>query len=230
MNETLGKWHFWTWLLGFNLTFGPMHMSGLLGQPRRTAVLPGELGPTVEIYNLLSTVGLVVLFGSALLFLYNLINSAKRGLVSGLDPWDARTLEWLTASPPAHYNFAEIPVIRNRDEFWHRKYVEDDSGRAVAVPAGAADDDVEPRADDGHDDDHHIHMPDPSYWPLVQTLGFFPLGYGLAYANPWLIAIGGIWLVMGLYGWIIEPVAEGDDDEDDLDHGHHGAETPARTT
>jgi cytochrome c oxidase subunit I len=48
MNERLGKWHFWTWFLGFNLTFGPMHMSGLLGQPRRTAVLPGELGGSVE--------------------------------------------------------------------------------------------------------------------------------------------------------------------------------------
>jgi heme/copper-type cytochrome/quinol oxidase subunit 1 len=46
MNEGLGKWHFWTWFLGFNLTFGPMHMSGLLGQPRRTAVLPAELGGT----------------------------------------------------------------------------------------------------------------------------------------------------------------------------------------
>jgi cytochrome c oxidase subunit I len=57
MSEKLGKVHFWTWLLGFNLTFGPMHMSGLLGQPRRTAVLPGELGSTVELYNLLSTRG-----------------------------------------------------------------------------------------------------------------------------------------------------------------------------
>jgi cytochrome c oxidase subunit I len=83
MNEKLGKAHFWTWLIGFNLTFGPMHMSGLLGQPRRTAVLPGELGGTVEIYNLLSTVGYVVLIVSSLVFLVNLIKSIKGGSPPG---------------------------------------------------------------------------------------------------------------------------------------------------
>jgi cytochrome c oxidase subunit I len=78
MSEKLGKVHFWTWLLGFNLTFGPMHMSGLLGQPRRTAILPGELGSTVELYNLLSSLGVLVLTVSALVFLFNLITSIKQ--------------------------------------------------------------------------------------------------------------------------------------------------------
>ena len=211
MSEKLGKLHFWTWLLGFNLTFGPMHMSGLLGQPRRTALLPGELGTTVELYNLLSSLGVIVLTGSALVFLYNLITSIKTGEASGLDPWDARTLEWLTASPPAHHNFDTIPTITHRDEFWHRKYAEDESGKAIPVPAGASEDHIGEGAHDDHGE--HIHMPDPSYWPLVQTLGFFPLGYGLVFVNPWLIVIGFLWLVIGMYGWIIEPLAEGDDDD-----------------
>jgi cytochrome c oxidase subunit I len=77
MDEKLGKLHFWTWLLGFNLTFGPMHMSGLLGQPRRTAVLPGELGTTVELYNLLSSLGVIVLALSASVFLYNVLRSMR---------------------------------------------------------------------------------------------------------------------------------------------------------
>jgi len=211
MSEKLGKLHFWTWLLGFNLTFGPMHLSGLLGQPRRTAVLPGELGTTVELYNLLSTLGFLVLFGSALVFLYNLLHSIRSGEASGNDPWDARTLEWLTPSPTPYENFHVIPTVTHRDEFWHRKYAEDEAGRAIPVPAGAAED----HDAAGEHDDEHIHMPDPSYWPIIQTLGFFPIGYGLVFGNLWLLGIGFLWLVIGMYGWIIEPLAEGDDDEPD---------------
>ncbi len=208
MSEKLGKVHFWTWLLGFNLTFGPMHMSGLLGQPRRTAVLPGELGSTVELYNLLSTAGVVVLTGSALVFLYNLLTSIKRGEDAGLDPWDARTLEWLTSSPPKHHNFDKIPTVTHRDEFWHRKYAEDESGVPIAVPAGASEDHA------GEDDaDEHIHMPDNSLWPFIMCLAFFPLGYGLLFVNPWLLGLGLVWLVVGYFGWIVEPLAEGDDDD-----------------
>ncbi len=217
MSETLGKWHFWTWLIGFNLTFGPMHLSGLLGQPRRTAVLPDELGGTVELYNLLSTIGVAVLAVSAVVFLVNLLRSIKGGVPSGPDPWDARTLEWLSDSPPKVHDFDAIPTVTHRDEFWHRKYAEDDSGRAVAVPAGAAEEHAGPGVDrprDEHEDEHeHIHMPDPSYWPLVATAGFLPLAYGLAYASAVLIGLGAIWFILGMFGWIIEPLAEGDDDE-----------------
>ncbi|MEX2504866.1 MAG: cytochrome c oxidase subunit I [Egicoccus sp.] len=214
MDEKLGKTHFWTWLLGFNLTFGPMHMSGLLGQPRRTAVLPEELGGSVELYNLLSSIGVAVLAVSALIFLFNLIKSIRGGVASGPDPWDARTIEWLSDSPPKHYNFAEIPTISHRDEFWHRKYAEDEAGKPVAVPAGASEQHV-PDAEhaEGDHDGHHIHMPDPSYWPLVMCLGMFPVGYGLLGPTPWLIGIGVVWVLMGFFGWIIEPVAEGDDDD-----------------
>jgi cytochrome c oxidase subunit 1 len=187
-----------------------MHMSGLLGQPRRTAVLPGELGPAVELYNLLSSLGVVVLIVSASVFLYNLIRSIRSGEASGDDPWDARTLEWLSASPPAHHNFDEIPVVTHRDEFWHRKYAETEAGIPVPIPAGASEDhEAHTSGDHGH-----IHMPDPSYWPALQTLGFLPFGYGLVYANPWLVAVGVLWLVIGFFGWINEPLAEGDDDDE----------------
>ncbi|MFA9429283.1 cytochrome c oxidase subunit I [Egicoccus sp. AB-alg2] len=216
MSERLGKAHFWTWLLGFNLTFGPMHMSGLLGQPRRTAVLPAELGGSVEFYNFLSTVGVGVLVISSLIFLYNLVVSVRHGVASGPDPWDARTLEWLSAAPPKHHNFDVIPTVNHRDEFWHRKYAEDEAGRPLAVPAGASVDASGHTEDgDGHDDrGEHIHMPDPSYWPLVAALGFLPLGFGLLGPTPWLIALGVVWAVMGFYAWVIEPVAEGDDDDE----------------
>jgi cytochrome c oxidase subunit I len=212
LGEGLGKLHFWTWLIGFNLTFGPMHMSGLLGQPRRTAVLPAELGGEVELYNLLSSLGVVVLTVSALIFLFNLFRSIKAGEPSGLDPWDARTLEWLTASPPKHHNFDVIPTVTHRDEFWHRKYAEDEAGKPVAVPAGASQDHVA----EGEVDEH-IHMPDPSYWPLIMTGGMLPVAYGLIYHDSpvgiGLIVLGVLWMVVGMFGWIIEPLAEGDDDD-----------------
>jgi cytochrome c oxidase subunit I len=212
MNERLGKLHFWSWLVGFNLTFGPMHMSGLLGQPRRTAVLPGELGPVVETYNLLSSLGVIVLALSASVFLYNLITSIRRGEASGDDPWDARTLEWMTATPPKVHNFDVIPVVTSRDEFWHRKYAETEEHIPVPIPAGASVD-----HDEAHGDGGHIHMPDPSLWPAIHTLGVLPLGYGLVYANWLLIGLGLVWMVVGMFGWIIEPLAEGDDDEPALE-------------
>ncbi|MEX0592173.1 MAG: cytochrome c oxidase subunit I [Nitriliruptoraceae bacterium] len=208
LSEKLGKIHFWTWLLGFNLTFGPMHMSGLLGQPRRTAVLPGELGTTVEWYNLLSTIGVAVLTVSATVFLVNLLKSIRNGEPAGDDPWDARTVEWITASPPKHHNFDTIPTISNRDEFWHRKYAEDDDGLPVRLDEIATD--GEP--------DEHIHMPDMSLWPFIACLGFFPVGYGLVFVNPAFIAIGVVWLIVGLFAWINEPLAEGDDDDPEVAH------------
>ncbi|WP_052665429.1 cytochrome c oxidase subunit I [Nitriliruptor alkaliphilus] len=227
MGEGLGKAHFWTWLIGFNLTFGPMHMSGLLGQPRRTAVLPAELGGDVELYNLLSTLGVVVLIVSSLIFLVNLFKSIKAGEPSGLDPWDARTLEWLTTSPPKVHNFDVVPTITHRDEFWHRKYAEDETGTPVAVPAGGSVDapgEVGPGGANAEVVDEHIHMPDPSYWPLVMTLGLFPLAYGLIYndyaAGIVAIGVGALWMIMGMFGWIIEPVAEGDDDEPEVLAAH----------
>lgn len=208
LGEGLGKLHFWTWFVGFNLTFGPMHMSGLLGQPRRTAVLPAGLGGTVELYNLLSTVGAVVLIVSSLIFLVNLVQSIRHGEPAGADPWDARTVEWMTASPPAFHNFDEIPVIEARDDFWHRKYAEDEAGIPKPIPAGASEDhDDEGRADHGH-----IHMPDPSYWPLVMTSAFLPLGYGIVFKSAPTLALAVVWMLVGMYGWIIEPVAVGDDD------------------
>ncbi|MDX1510295.1 MAG: cbb3-type cytochrome c oxidase subunit I, partial [Nitriliruptorales bacterium] len=209
LDERWGKAHFWTWFIGFNLAFGPMHLSGLLGQPRRTYVLPGELGGDVELWNLLSTVGAFVIAISATIFLINFIKSIRNGEPAGGDPWDARTLEWSIPSPPKVHNFDEIPQVEHRDDWWHRKYAEDEAGIPVPVPAGASED-----HSDDHDDEHgeHIHMPHPSYWPIFMTAGFVPLGYGVVYKTVWLGVLGAIWLLVGMFGWVIEPVAEGDDD------------------
>jgi len=202
LNERMGKIHFWLWFVGFNLAFGPMHISGLLGQPRRTAYVDSELGPTVEMWNLVSTVGAFLVAVSVLVFIANVMRSRKKGEVASADPWDARTLEWMTANPPVEHNFDEIPHVTHRDEFWHRKYAEDEAGRPIPVPAGASAD------HDDHGGHGAIHMPSPSYWPAVAALGLPIIGYGVIYTSLAAGAAGAVVMLAGLYGWILEPVAE----------------------
>jgi cytochrome c oxidase subunit 1 len=200
-SESLGQVHFWLMLVGFNLTFGPMHILGLQGMPRRIYQWPAGMG--WDLWNLVSTAGAFLIALSILVFMANAVLSTARGAAADADPWDARTLEWTIPSPPPHYNFAEIPTVRHRDELWHRKYAEDETGRAVAVVAGAAP------AHDGEEnhDEVHVEMPNPSYWPIVAAAGMPLIGYGLIYH--WIfIPVGVVLLLAGLYGWKIEPVEE----------------------
>jgi cytochrome c oxidase subunit I len=202
LNEKMGKLNFWLMVVGFNLTFFPMHFLGFEGQPRRTYTYPSGMGWGT--LNLMATVGSFVIALSVLVFLVNVIFTTRRGEVAPEDPWDARTLEWLTTSPPPEYNFAEIPVVEHRDEFWHRKYTEDDEGRLVKLPAGAA---VE-TAPAAPAEPHRIHMPSPSYWPFVLALGLPIIGYGFVFKLYWLLAIGALIAFFGLNAWTIEPATE----------------------
>ena len=135
---SIGKVNFWLMLIGFNLTFFPMHVLGLQGQPRRTYRYASGMG--WDLGNQLATIGAFVIALSVLVFLVNVVKTAKRGEVASADPWDGRTLEWSIPSPAPEYNFAEIPEVHAADDFWHRKYTEDEEGRLVRLPAGGSDD------------------------------------------------------------------------------------------
>ncbi|HET9723088.1 MAG TPA: cytochrome c oxidase subunit I [Actinomycetota bacterium] len=203
LSETLGKVTFWTMLVGFNLTFGPMHILGLQGMPRRIQTYPAELGLTF--YNLVSTIGAFTIATSVLVFLVNVAVTHRKPRGEESDPWDARTLEWLTTSPPPEHNFDEIPTVHALDEAWHRKYAETEGGTVVPVPAGGSGVAAEEEA--GHGGGHAIHMPSPSYYPLVASVGLFVLGYGVIFS--WLIAaVGAVVMLAGFYGWALEPSAE----------------------
>ncbi|HWS48247.1 MAG TPA: cytochrome c oxidase subunit I [Acidimicrobiia bacterium] len=204
MNEPMAKLHFWLMVIGFNLTFFPMHFLGFEGQPRRTYTYPTGMG--WDTMNLLATIGAFIIALSVLVFLVNVIYTSRRGPKATADPWDARTLEWSTSSPPPAYNFAHVPVVTHRDDLWHRKYTEDDEGRLVKLPAGAAVD-IE---DEAHApvDPHSIHMPSPSIWPMIFALALPILGYGFVFKNYFLLAAGVVVALFGLNGWAIEPSTE----------------------
>jgi len=198
LDERLGKLNFWTLFIGFNLTFGPMHLLGLWGMPRRTYRYDDGLGWTT--LNKLITVGSFIIAFSVLVFIVNTVLSKTRGKLAGNDPWDGRTLEWTISSPPPEYNFAEVPEVHSRDDFWHQKYTEDEEGRLVPLPSGGSDDHAAP-AHDGHG----IHLPSPSYYPLITALGLPIMGYGAVFQNVWLGILGAVVLFFGIYAWAIEP-------------------------
>jgi cytochrome aa3-600 menaquinol oxidase subunit I len=120
LNEKIGKTAFWTVMVGFNLTFMPMFFLGLNGAVRRAYTYSAStgFGPLM----LLSAIGAVILMVGILTFVYNIYWSARyadRNI--GSDPWDARTLEWATASPVQYYNFAKVPEVKSLDAFWYMK-------------------------------------------------------------------------------------------------------------
>jgi cytochrome c oxidase subunit I len=122
-NETLGKWHFWLFLIGFHLTFDFMHIPGVLGMPRR--IYTYEPGRGWELWNLIISVGVIFQIAGILFWVVNVVWSYFKGKQAGNDPWDAWTLEWATTSPPPDYNFAKIPVVHSRRPLWDLKHPED---------------------------------------------------------------------------------------------------------
>lgn len=127
MSERLGRWHFWLFALGFNLTFAPLHIAGILGMPRR--IYTYDAGRGWEIWNLIATIGVAFQALGILFFVANLLWSSRRGARAGEDPWDAWTLEWSTTSPPPPYNFETLPSVRSRRPLWDLKHPSDPDWR-----------------------------------------------------------------------------------------------------
>jgi len=116
MSESLGRWTFWLWVIGFNMTFIIQHVLGLYGMPRRIFTYPDI--PGWGWMNMLSTIGVFFMGAGSLVLLWNIAHSFFRGRVAGDNPWNAWTLEWATTSPPPHENFVALPPIHSRRPLW----------------------------------------------------------------------------------------------------------------
>jgi len=116
LSETLGKWHFWLTVVGFNMTFFIQHFLGVMGMPRRTYTYYDM--PYWGAMNLISTIGALILGLSVLVFIWNILASLKHGKPAGDNPWNAWTLEWATTSPPPVENFELVPPVRGRRPLW----------------------------------------------------------------------------------------------------------------
>jgi cytochrome c oxidase subunit 1/cytochrome c oxidase subunit I+III len=116
MSESLGRWTFWLWVIGFNMTFIIQHVLGLNGMPRRIFTYPDI--PGWGWMNMVSTIGVFFMSAGSLVLLWNIARSFFRGEVAGDNPWNAWTLEWATTSPPPHENFVALPPIHSRRPLW----------------------------------------------------------------------------------------------------------------
>jgi cytochrome c oxidase subunit I len=223
LNERLGKWNFWLMVIGMNMTFGPMHILGLQGQPRRmmnwTEARAGEGFFNFGFWNQVASVGSFILAIGVGVFFVNVFytHTSKKVGKAPLDPWDARSLEWMTSSPPKEHNFDSIPTVHALDEFFHRKYEENPETGEVRKVATAEEilAEMEAKAD------KHIHLPSPSYWPIILAVGLPIMAYGVIYTR--LLAVfGGVIILLAMFGWALEPSVA---DDTDFDPPADGGET-----
>lgn len=129
LNEDIGKMHFWLSFIGFNLAFLPMHAVGTLGMPRRYA----DYAPEFAQLNLTISMGAFLLGFAQLLLVYNIYRAFSEGKEVADNPWGARTLEWLTTSPPPHHNF-DVPLTIDHDPYDFTPRLPKTAPRRVAVP------------------------------------------------------------------------------------------------
>jgi cytochrome c oxidase subunit 1 len=193
LDEKLGKWNFWLFFIGFNVTFFPMHYLGLMGMPRRVYTYPANLG--WGDWNLLSTLGAYLIGVSVLLFIVNVAKSLRTGMPAGDNPWGAPDLEWATSSPPPPYNFADLPLVEGSAPLW--------SGQeAMPAVAGLGTDRREVLLTDAVEAAPQIRwiLPEPSLWPLLSALGLTVM-FVWSIFSPWGVVWGAILPAIGLTVW-----------------------------
>jgi cytochrome c oxidase subunit I len=211
LNETAGKWHFWLNLIGSNLAFFPMHFSGMLGMPRRVYTYDANQG--WDGFNMMSTVGAIIVGVASAIFAINILISRKRGAPAGNDPWGGGTLEWSIPSPPPVYNFVHIPRVTSRYPMWDltspQLTGEVPPGRAgdkSAAPAVAA-------ARIPTAEELGIPIPYTTLKPFFTALGLTVMLSGLPFAHAdkpaieyTVMFVGACMLVGSLFWWVTSPL------------------------
>jgi cytochrome c oxidase subunit 1 len=228
LNDKLGKWCFWLIFTGFNLTFGPMHFLGVDGMPRRIYTYgpqqgwSGWFGLEWLGWNMVVSIGAMIIAAGVLVFIYDAIRSLLGPKNAPNDPWDGATLEWSIPSPPPVYNFLVPPVVRSRDAFWAWKRrpqaVEADENVGRLQVAGHTVGHVEFEEEQPseeylaqernayHADPASMHIPNPSFFPIIAAFGLTCLMAGLIFGYALSVA-GFLYLIIAVGGWALEPTS-----------------------
>jgi cytochrome c oxidase subunit I+III len=194
LNPGLGKWQFWLFFLGFNITFFTLHFLGLRGMPRRVYTYSPDMH--WQGLNVLASSGVVFMTAGLLVFLANVFRSTRFGEIAGNNPWGDAGLEWSMSSPPPPYNFLHVPTVSGRDPLW-----EDPPDQPVVV--GLRDDiretlvthslDAEPQ--------HKDEDPGPSIWPFLTALAVSAAFVGSIF-TAWAVPVGAPPVIATLIGWL----------------------------
>ena len=194
LSERLGQLSFGVLLIGFNVTFFPQHILGLMGMPRRVYTYPAEM--QWGSLNLLSSLGAGLMFVALTLYLANVVISLRRGTVAARNPWQASSLEWATDSPPPPHNFAPSPTVSGRDPLWEHDY----ANQPVVTGLRADRREVLVTYLMDAEPDHRKEFPEPTLWPFLTALAVAGLYIGSIF-TPWAVVWGAVPTVAGLVGW-----------------------------
>ena len=210
LDERLGRWNFWTMFIGFNLGFFPMHISGLLGMPRRVYTFADGMG--WDWLNLITTVGSFVFAAGVLLLIVNVVRSYSSGAAAGDNPWDAPTLEWATSSPPRPYNFAVIPTVQSRHSLWEDRLGQPGEQKSYAHAGLVLDHGRETVGTSPVDavPDIILKMPKDSFSPVILAVTMTAIFTGLALHLWWLVIVGALASSADIVGWLWPEAALGE--------------------
>jgi cytochrome c oxidase subunit 1 len=190
LSETLGKIHFWLVMIGMNLTFFPMHFSGMLGMPRR--IYTYDSGQGWDTFNLISSIGAYTLVVATAFFAFNFFRSRKHGEIAGSNPWGAGTLEWTIPSPAPEYNFATLPQVTSRYPLWEGSEADAESARINSQEGKTAE-------------DLGIVLPYNTIKPMIVAGSMVIMFSGLLIHKALLFA-GAAVMVFALYSWLLSPL------------------------
>jgi cytochrome c oxidase subunit I+III len=206
MSEYWGRISFVALFIGFNATFFPMHVAGMMGMPRQVYTYRSGLG--WETANMIATLGSILFAAGVGVLLLNAAISKRRGVPAPDNPWGSGTLEWATSSPPASYNFEHIPYVERRYPLWPSDdhgpadpdlvlptIDEDELGMKTtqreAVVTGVMDGQLQ----------HRVIVASPLIWPLFAALSVAVIFLGIM-ISLWFVPIGVTLTYIAFVGWL----------------------------
>lgn len=204
LDERMGKINFWLMFVGFNIAFFPMHISGLLGMPRRIYTYPEGIGWGV--HNLTSTIGAFIFGLGVLVFVINYFYSLRWGEDAPRDPWGGDSLEWAVDSPPRNYGFADLPIVRSRHPLWEQETVHPVDDHISRMMDALSHYPLKWRAAltttvlDAKPVEV-FRVSGPSIWPFVTAVGVMIIFGAEIFSLRIAVLLGALMTVAGLVGW-----------------------------